>query len=76
MHSEGKIYAEIGQPLSCSNKMIRNALVYTKKKIESRGRKSAMSKLLVKKIGTRKQKTSSYSAKKGASDRSICWNSS
>ena len=49
MYSEGKTYAEIGQILNCSNKMIRNALVYTKN-IETRGRKRAMSNLLVKRL--------------------------
>lgn len=32
MISEGKTYAEIGQLLHCSNKMIRNAVIYEKKK--------------------------------------------
>ena len=42
MHSEGKTYAEIGQILNCSNKMIETSHV----------------QLFGKNIGPRKQKTS------------------
>lgn len=53
--SEGKTYKDVQNLLSCSAKMIRNALIY-EEKVESRGRKSVMSqttKRMIKNVSTR-----------------------
>lgn len=46
---EGKSYRQVGQLVGCSNKMIRNAITY-KEKAERRGRKRALTPLLVKRL--------------------------
>jgi len=46
---KGKTYAEIGRIVGCSNKIIRNALLFVEKD-ETRGRKPSMSNVKIRRL--------------------------
>lgn len=55
MISEGKTYGEVRRFVGCSNKMIRNSIIYAPK-TETRGRKPVLSKTLVRRLVRESQK--------------------